>query len=31
MGINDHAHELDVIIEVEIGKATSTGRFNAGG
>jgi hypothetical protein len=30
-GVNAHAHEVDVIIEVEKGKATSTGRFNAGG
>ncbi len=29
-GVNAHAHEVDVIIEVEKGKATSTGRFNAG-
>jgi hypothetical protein len=30
-GVNAHAHEVDVIIEVEKGKATTTGRFNAGG
>jgi hypothetical protein len=30
-GVNAHAHEVDVIIEVEKGKAISTGRFNAGG
>jgi hypothetical protein len=30
-GVNAHAHEVDVIIEVEKGKASSTGRFNAGG
>ena len=30
-GGNEHAHEVDVIIQVEKGKATSTGRFNAGG
>lgn len=30
-GVNSHAHEVDVIIEVEKGKATSTKRFNAGG
>jgi deoxyadenosine/deoxycytidine kinase len=30
-GVNEHAHEVDVIIQVEKGKATSTGRFNAGG
>ncbi len=30
-GVNAHAHEVDVIIEVEKGKATSTGRFNTGG
>ena len=30
-GVNEHAHEVDVIIQVDKGKATSTGRFNAGG
>jgi predicted ATP-dependent serine protease len=30
-GVNEHAHEVDVIVQVEKGKATSTGRFNAGG
>jgi deoxyadenosine/deoxycytidine kinase len=30
-GVNEHAHEVDVIIQVEKGKASSTGRFNAGG
>jgi len=30
-GVNSHAHEVDVIIQVEKGQATSTGRFNAGG
>lgn len=29
-GVNEHAHEVDVIIQVEKGKASSTGRFNAG-
>ena len=29
--VNSHAHEVDVIIQVEKGKVTSTGRFNAGG
>jgi len=30
-GVNSHAHEVDVIIQVKKGQATSTGRFNAGG
>ena len=30
-GGNELAHEVDVIIEVEDGKATASGRFNAGG
>jgi deoxyadenosine/deoxycytidine kinase len=30
-GVNEHAHEVDVIVQVEKGKATSTGRFSAGG
>jgi len=30
-GVNEHAHEVDVIIQVEKGQAISTGRFNAGG
>jgi len=30
-GVNEHAHEVDVIIQVEKGKASSTGRFNSGG
>ncbi len=30
-GVNSHAHEVDVIIQVEKGKASSTGRFSAGG
>ena len=30
-GVNEHAHEVDVIIQVDKGKAISTGRFNAGG
>ena len=30
-GVNEHAHEVDVIVQVDKGKATSTGRFNAGG
>ena len=30
-GVNEHVHEVDVIVQVEKGKATSTGRFNAGG
>jgi hypothetical protein len=30
-GVNSHAHEVDVIIQVEKGQATYTGRFNAGG
>jgi hypothetical protein len=30
-GVNSHAHEVDVIIQVEKGQASSTGRFNAGG
>ena len=30
-GVNSHAHEVDVIIQVDKGQATSTGRFNAGG
>ena len=30
-GVNEHAHEVDVIIQVEKGKASSTGRFSAGG
>jgi deoxyadenosine/deoxycytidine kinase len=30
-GVNEHAHEVDVIVQVEKGKASSTGRFNAGG
>lgn len=30
-GVNSHAHEVDVIIQVDKGMATSTGRFNAGG
>ena len=29
-GVNEHAHEVDVIVQVDKGKATSTGRFNAG-
>jgi hypothetical protein len=30
-GVNEHAHEVDVIIQVDKGKASSTGRFSAGG
>jgi hypothetical protein len=30
-GVNEHAHEVDVIVQLCKGKATSTGRFNAGG
>ena len=30
-GVNSHAHEVDVIIQVDKGQVTSTGRFNAGG
>ena len=30
-GVNEHAHEVDVIVQVDKGEATSTGRFNAGG
>lgn len=30
-GVNSHAHEVDVIIQVEKGVASSTGRFSAGG
>lgn len=30
-GANTLAHEMDVIIEVEEGQATASGRFNAGG
>jgi hypothetical protein len=30
-GVNSHAHEVDVIVQVDKGQATSTGRFNAGG
>lgn len=30
-GVNSHAHEVDVIIQVEKGVATATGRFSAGG
>ena len=30
-GENEHAHEVDVIIQVDKGKASSTGRFRAGG
>ena len=30
-GVNEHAHEVDVIVQVDKGQATSTGRFNAGG
>lgn len=30
-GVNSHAHEVDVIMQVDKGQATSTGRFNAGG
>lgn len=30
-GVNEHAHEVDVIVRVDKGKVTSTGRFNAGG
>jgi ribosomal protein S18 len=30
-GVNEHAHEVDIIVQVDKGKATSTGRFNAGG
>ena len=30
-GVNEHAHEVDVIIQVEKCKASSTGRFSAGG
>jgi hypothetical protein len=30
-GVNTHAHEVDVIIEVGNGEAKATGRFNAGG
>lgn len=29
-GVNTHAHEVDVIIEVGKGEAKATGRFNAG-
>jgi hypothetical protein len=28
-GVNSHVHEVDVIVQVGKGKATSTGRFNA--
>lgn len=31
IGVNEHALEVDVIVQVDKGKATSTGRFNAGG
>ena len=30
-GVNEHAHEVDVIVQVDKGRATATGRFNAGG
>jgi hypothetical protein len=30
-GVNSHAHEVDVIIQVDKGVANSTGRFSAGG
>jgi hypothetical protein len=30
-GVNSHAHEVDVIIQVDKGVASSTGRFSAGG
>ena len=30
-GVDEHAHEADVIVQVDNGKATSTGMFNAGG
>jgi hypothetical protein len=30
-GVSEHAHEVDVIVQPCKGKATSTGRFNAGG
>lgn len=30
-GVNTHAHEVDVIIEVGKGEAKATGRFNTGG
>ena len=30
-GVNTHAHEVDVIIQVDKGVASSTGRFSAGG
>ena len=30
-GVNTHAHEVDVIIEVGKGEVKATGRFNAGG
>jgi predicted ATP-dependent serine protease len=30
-GVNSHAHEVDVIIQVEKGVATATGRFSASG
>jgi hypothetical protein len=30
-GVNTHAHEVDVIVEVGKGEAKATGRFNAGG
>lgn len=29
--VNSHAHEVDVIIQVEKGVASSIGRFSAGG
>jgi hypothetical protein len=30
-GVNSHAHEVVVIIQVDKGVASSTGRFSAGG
>jgi hypothetical protein len=30
-GVNFHAHEVEVIIQVDKGVASSTGRFSAGG
>lgn len=30
-GGNDHAHEVDTIIQIEKGKVTNSGRFNQGG
>ncbi len=30
-GVNSHAHEVDVLIQVDKGMATSTGRLSAGG